>query len=167
MHVAFRGFKIKLRLAPYFSSESTLYSLLSYPFLQWDFHLIRKITRSHFYLQDILSDLQGSFRYEAITFSFSFFLAHICSYFCDVQHYQGDISELELYFVIVNNEYGEQTEEELLPGGRNIRVTNENVITFIHLVSNHRLNFQVFQPCIFQFIYIPFLSHLLSSFIFM
>ncbi|KAF2312706.1 hypothetical protein GH714_039704 [Hevea brasiliensis] len=59
-----------------------------------------------------------------------------------LKHYQGDISELELYFVIVNNEYGEQTEEELLPGGRNLSVTNENVITFIHLVSNHRLNFQ-------------------------
>uniref|UniRef100_K7LBK3 HECT-type E3 ubiquitin transferase n=1 Tax=Glycine max TaxID=3847 RepID=K7LBK3_SOYBN len=56
-----------------------------------------------------------------------------------------DISELELYFVIVNNEYGEQTEEELLPGGKNLRVTNENVITFIHLVANHRLNFQIRQ----------------------
>ncbi|KAK8578412.1 hypothetical protein V6N13_116257 [Hibiscus sabdariffa] len=62
-----------------------------------------------------------------------------------LKHYKGNISELELYFVIVNNEYGEQTEEELLPGGKNIRVTNENVITFIHLVSNHRLNFQIRQ----------------------
>ncbi|KAL5782068.1 hypothetical protein ACOSP7_007097 [Xanthoceras sorbifolium] len=62
-----------------------------------------------------------------------------------LKHYEADISELELYFVIVNNEYGEQTEEELLPGGKNIRVTNENVITFIHLVSNHRLNFQIRQ----------------------
>ncbi|XP_038719219.1 E3 ubiquitin-protein ligase UPL6 [Tripterygium wilfordii] len=62
-----------------------------------------------------------------------------------LKHYKGDLSELELYFVIVNNEYGEQIEEELLPGGRNIRVTNENVITFIHLVSNHRLNFQIRQ----------------------
>lgn len=62
-----------------------------------------------------------------------------------LKHFQGDISELELYFVIVNNEYGEQTEEELLPGGRNMRVTNENVITFIHLVANHRLNFQIRQ----------------------
>jgi ubiquitin-protein ligase E3 C len=59
------------------------------------------------------------------------------------QHYNGDISELELYFVIVNNEYGEQCEEELLPGGRHMRVTNDNVITFIHLVANHRLNYQV------------------------
>ncbi|KAK6117789.1 hypothetical protein DH2020_048461 [Rehmannia glutinosa] len=61
------------------------------------------------------------------------------------KHYGVTISELELYFVIVNNEYGEQTEEELLPGGKTIRVTNENVITFIHLVANHRLNFQIRQ----------------------
>ncbi|KAJ8528900.1 hypothetical protein K7X08_030640 [Anisodus acutangulus] len=62
-----------------------------------------------------------------------------------LKHYEGDVSDLELYFVIVNNEYGEQTEEELLPGGKSIRVTNENVITFIHLVANHRLNFQIRQ----------------------
>ena len=64
-------------------------------------------------------------------------------FFPPAQHYNGDISELELYFVIVNNEYGEQCEEELLPGGRDMRVTNDNVITFIHLVANHRLNYQV------------------------
>lgn len=62
---------------------------------------------------------------------------------CGKQHYKGDLSELELYFVIVNNEYGEQTAEELIHDGKNIRVTNENVITFIHLVANHRLNTQV------------------------
>lgn len=62
-----------------------------------------------------------------------------------LKHYEGDIAELELYFVIVNNEYGEQTAEELIPGGKNIRVTNENVITFIHLVANHRLNTQIRQ----------------------
>ncbi|CAH8366671.1 unnamed protein product [Eruca vesicaria subsp. sativa] len=62
-----------------------------------------------------------------------------------LKRYKGDISDLELYFVIVNNEYGERTEEELLPGGKDMRVTNKNVITFIHLVSNHRLNFQIRQ----------------------
>ncbi|PIA42127.1 hypothetical protein AQUCO_02100173v1 [Aquilegia coerulea] len=60
-----------------------------------------------------------------------------------LKHYHGDIAELELYFVIVNNEYGEQTEEELLPGGKDMRVTNENLITFIHLIANHRLNTQI------------------------
>lgn len=62
-----------------------------------------------------------------------------------LKRYGGDISELELYFVIDSNEFGEQTEEELLPGGKSTRVTNENVIPFIHLVANHRLNFQIKQ----------------------
>nr|GLL43891.1 E3 ubiquitin-protein ligase UPL6 [Ipomoea trifida] len=60
-----------------------------------------------------------------------------------LKHYNGNLSDLELYFVVVNNEYGEQREEELLTGGRTMRVTNENVITFIHLVANHRLNAQI------------------------
>ncbi|URE02379.1 HECTc, partial [Musa troglodytarum] len=60
-----------------------------------------------------------------------------------LKHYKGDVSELELYFVAVNNEYGEQTEEELIPGGKNLRVTKDNVISFIHLVANYRLNFQI------------------------
>ncbi|KAI8561897.1 hypothetical protein RHMOL_Rhmol04G0377700 [Rhododendron molle] len=44
-----------------------------------------------------------------------------------LKRYEGDIAELELYFVIENNEYGEQTEEELLPGGKSTRVTNETI----------------------------------------
>ncbi|CAL9096308.1 unnamed protein product [Musa textilis] len=60
-----------------------------------------------------------------------------------LKHYKGDVSELELYFVAVNNEYGEQTEEELIPGGKDMRVTKDNAIAFIHLVANYRLNFQI------------------------
>ncbi|CAI9278098.1 unnamed protein product [Lactuca saligna] len=60
-----------------------------------------------------------------------------------LKRYEGDLSELELYFVIVNNEFGEQTSEELVPGDKNIRVVNDNVITFIHLVANHHLNTQI------------------------
>ncbi|XP_057471307.1 E3 ubiquitin-protein ligase UPL6-like [Actinidia eriantha] len=54
-----------------------------------------------------------------------------------LKRYEGDSSELELYFVIVNNEYGEKTQEELLPRGKNIRVTNKNVIMFFHLRATH------------------------------
>ncbi|CAH9080391.1 unnamed protein product [Cuscuta europaea] len=60
-----------------------------------------------------------------------------------LKHYDGNLSDLELYFVVVNNDYGEQKEEELLTGGKSMKVTNENVITFIHLVANHRLNAQI------------------------
>ncbi|KAG5555349.1 hypothetical protein RHGRI_012776 [Rhododendron griersonianum] len=44
-----------------------------------------------------------------------------------LKRYEGDIADLELYFVIENNEYGEQTEEELLPRGKSTRVTNEKI----------------------------------------
>ncbi|GKV29512.1 hypothetical protein SLEP1_g38438 [Rubroshorea leprosula] len=60
-----------------------------------------------------------------------------------LKNYEGDISELEFYFIIVNNEYGEQREEELVPGGKNLRVTKDNVIEYIYLVCNYRLNFQI------------------------
>ncbi|THU67840.1 hypothetical protein C4D60_Mb05t28930 [Musa balbisiana] len=60
-----------------------------------------------------------------------------------LKHYKGDVSELELYFVAVNNEYGDQTEEELIPGGKDLRVTKDNAIAFIHLVANYRLNYQI------------------------
>lgn len=53
------------------------------------------------------------------------------------------MSQLAVYFVVMDNEYGEQTEVELLTGGRDIQVTNENVIKYIHLVAHHRLNTQV------------------------
>ncbi|KAG9457742.1 hypothetical protein H6P81_002250 [Aristolochia fimbriata] len=60
-----------------------------------------------------------------------------------LKHYDGDLSELELYFVIVSNEYGEQKEEELVAGGKDIRVTNKNVREYIHYVAHYRLNHQI------------------------
>ncbi|KAK1317157.1 E3 ubiquitin-protein ligase UPL6 [Acorus calamus] len=60
-----------------------------------------------------------------------------------LKNFKGDVSELELYFVVINNEYGEQTESELLPGGKDRRVTNDNVRLFIHLVAEYRLNYQI------------------------
>ncbi|GLT58392.1 hypothetical protein SLA2020_312880 [Shorea laevis] len=60
-----------------------------------------------------------------------------------LKNYEGDISDLELYFMIENNENGEQREEKLVPGGENLRVTKDNVIEYIYLVCNYRLNFQI------------------------
>lgn len=65
-----------------------------------------------------------------------------------LQKYEGDLTQLGLYFVIENNEYGEQAQVELLPGGKDIQVNNDNVIRYIHLVANYRLNIQVYSvPC--------------------
>ncbi|KAK4770469.1 hypothetical protein SAY87_031001 [Trapa incisa] len=65
-----------------------------------------------------------------------------------LKNYKGNLSELELYFVIVNNEYGEQREEQLVPNGKDQHVTNENVIAFVRLVANHRLNLQIRQQSV-------------------
>ncbi|KAL6608257.1 hypothetical protein ACP70R_041320 [Stipagrostis hirtigluma subsp. patula] len=100
------------------------------------------VHEQHLQYFHFLGSLLGKAMYEGILVDLpfaTFFLSKLKQKI----HYNGDISELELYFVIVNNEYGEQCEEELLPGGREMRVTNDNVITFIHLVANHRLNYQI------------------------
>lgn len=62
-----------------------------------------------------------------------------------LKHYEGDLTQLGLYFVIENNEYGEQMQVELQPGGKDIQVSNDNVIKYIHLVANYRLNVQIRQ----------------------
>ncbi|GLT58386.1 hypothetical protein SLA2020_312830 [Shorea laevis] len=73
----------------------------------------------------------------------SSFDRELCRHLISLKNYEGDISELELYFIIVNNEYGEQREEELVPGGKNLRVTKDNVFEYIYLYCNYRLNFQI------------------------
>jgi ubiquitin-protein ligase E3 C len=61
----------------------------------------------------------------------------------NLQNYKGDLADLSVYFVVVNNEYGEQNEIELVEGGRDIQVTNSNVINYIYKVAHHRLNSQI------------------------
>lgn len=121
------------------------------------------IHEQHLQYFDFLGSLLGKAMYEGILVDIpfaTFFLSKLKqkhNYLNDLpsldpelyrhllflKHYQGDVSELELYFVIINDEYGEQKEEELLPGGKDIHVTKENVITYIHLIANHRLNYQI------------------------
>ena len=57
--------------------------------------------------------------------------------------YDGDCEDLSLNFAIVNSEYDETRVTELMPNGKDIAVTNENRIHYIHRVANYRLNFQI------------------------
>lgn len=51
----------------------------------------------------------------------------------------GDVSELALTFTItVAVPGGGHVEVELKPGGRNIAVTNDNVMEYIHRVADYR-----------------------------
>jgi ubiquitin-protein ligase E3 C len=57
--------------------------------------------------------------------------------------YDGDCEDLHLNFAIVNSEYDETRVTELVPNGKDIAVTNENRVHYIHRVANYRLNFQI------------------------
>lgn len=57
--------------------------------------------------------------------------------------YAGDCDDLGLNFAIVDNEFDESRVTELIKGGENISVSNENRIQYIHYVANYRLNAQI------------------------
>jgi len=61
-----------------------------------------------------------------------------------LKNYKGDVSELGLDFSVITCEFGTNLTEELKPNGSNIPVTNGNRIEYIHLMSDYKLNKQVF-----------------------
>jgi len=58
-----------------------------------------------------------------------------------------NVEDLALNFTLVDNEFGQALVRELVPGGKDIAVTNENKIRYIYLVAHHRLNVQIKQQC--------------------
>ena len=55
-----------------------------------------------------------------------------------LKNYEGDLSELEMTFVI-HDEISNQV-NELIPGGHDILLTNQNVITYLYAYANYKLN---------------------------
>lgn len=47
----------------------------------------------------------------------------------------------------MDNEFDQGVVKELIPGGKDIPVTNENRIRYIYLVANYRLNTQIKAQC--------------------
>ena len=56
--------------------------------------------------------------------------------------------DLELNFAVNLNEFGETKLVELKPGGKDIPVTNDNKIEYIHLLSDYKLNKQIHEQVI-------------------
>ncbi|XP_025111485.1 ubiquitin-protein ligase E3C-like isoform X2 [Pomacea canaliculata] len=64
-----------------------------------------------------------------------------------LKNYEGDVADLGLDFTVVSNDFGETKVEELKAGGRQIAVTRENRIEYVHLMADYRLNKQIRQHC--------------------
>ncbi len=45
--------------------------------------------------------------------------------------YEGDVEDLALTFSVVDNEFGQSEVRELIPGGKDIMVTNDNKIRYV------------------------------------
>lgn len=60
-----------------------------------------------------------------------------------IKHYEGDVSDLDLTFSLDEDNMGKIETHELIPGGKAISVTNENKITYIHLMAHFRMRVQI------------------------
>lgn len=60
-----------------------------------------------------------------------------------VKHYGGDVKELSLDFTITEESFGKMHVIELKPGGKDVSVTNENKLQYVHAIADFKLNRQI------------------------
>uniref|UniRef100_A0A5B6YGI5 HECT-type E3 ubiquitin transferase n=1 Tax=Davidia involucrata TaxID=16924 RepID=A0A5B6YGI5_DAVIN len=60
-----------------------------------------------------------------------------------VKNYDGDIKELSLDFTVMEESFGKRHVIELKPGGKDVCVTNENKLQYIHAIADYKLNRQI------------------------
>ncbi|KAL6894477.1 hypothetical protein ACP4OV_008575 [Aristida adscensionis] len=60
-----------------------------------------------------------------------------------LKHYDGDVEDLCLDFTVTEELGGKRIVHELRPGGKNISVTNENKLHYVHAIADFKLNRQL------------------------
>ncbi|KAK4392122.1 E3 ubiquitin-protein ligase UPL7, partial [Sesamum angolense] len=60
-----------------------------------------------------------------------------------VKHYDGDVEDLSLDFTVTEESLGKRHVVELKPGGKDISVTNENKLQYVHAMADYKLNRQI------------------------
>ncbi|KAF6147499.1 hypothetical protein GIB67_021325 [Kingdonia uniflora] len=60
-----------------------------------------------------------------------------------LKHYDGDVQDLTLDFTVTEELLGKRVVTELKPGGKDVSVTNENKLHYLHAVADYKLNKQV------------------------
>lgn len=65
-----------------------------------------------------------------------------------MQHYDGDVKELSLDFTVTEESFGKWHVIELKSGGKDISVTSENKMQYIHAMADYKLNQQVLSTVI-------------------
>lgn len=60
-----------------------------------------------------------------------------------VKHYDGDVKDLALDFTVTEESLGKHIVIELKPGGKDIPVTKENMLQYVHAMADFKLNRQI------------------------
>ncbi|KAH1003133.1 ubiquitin-protein ligase E3B isoform X1 [Dendroctonus ponderosae] len=60
-----------------------------------------------------------------------------------VKHYEDDVADLNLTFSVDDDHMGRVVTHELVPGGRAVPVTKDNIINYIHLMAHFRMHVQI------------------------
>ncbi|XP_023539229.1 E3 ubiquitin-protein ligase UPL7 isoform X2 [Cucurbita pepo subsp. pepo] len=60
-----------------------------------------------------------------------------------VKSYEGDVKELSLDFTVTEESFGKRHVIELIHGGKDVSVTNENKMQYVHAIADYKLNRQV------------------------
>ncbi|XP_061955023.1 E3 ubiquitin-protein ligase UPL7 [Populus nigra] len=60
-----------------------------------------------------------------------------------VKHYDGDVKDLSLDFTVTEELFGKRHVIELKPGGKDVCVSNENKMQYVHAMADYKLNRQI------------------------
>lgn len=60
-----------------------------------------------------------------------------------VKSFEGDVKELSLDFTVTEESFGKRHVIELKHGGKDISVTNENKMQYVHAIADYKLNRQI------------------------
>lgn len=60
-----------------------------------------------------------------------------------LKRYEGDARDLALDFTVTEEIFGRRTVVDLISGGANIQVTNENKLQYVHAMADYKLNRQM------------------------
>ncbi|EFN56484.1 hypothetical protein CHLNCDRAFT_57693 [Chlorella variabilis] len=117
-------------------------------------------------LIEFLGAMLGKAMYEGILVELPlspFFLKRFGGAYCDIndlptldpelhrnlvflKRYEGDVAGLHLTFTITDDVLGTAREVDLAPNGRDVAVTADNRLAYIHRVADYRLNQQIREP---------------------
>ncbi|KNC83480.1 hypothetical protein SARC_04261 [Sphaeroforma arctica JP610] len=95
--------------------------------------VIEDVLLAHFFLNKILG--RYNFRNELPSLD-----AELDKSLRFVKSYKGDLDDLCLTFSSDEDVFGETITTDLVPGGSAMAVTNDNVIMYIYLMADHRMN---------------------------